>query len=108
MTTRSDRLLNDAGQKIWDELAKEYGPRALKRVASAAMATFQRLPHEGRVKAFEIIDGKDVELTIQVIPDGEELERLLWRAKQLKKRLDKKIAQEKKSGQNPNQRKIST
>lgn len=92
---RSDRLLNDIGRKVWDELAIEYGTRSLKRIASAGIVVFHKLPHEGRIKALAIVNGrKDIDLTLEVISDEEELERLLFREKQIKAKLKRGIKKE--------------
>jgi len=92
---RSDRLLNEVGQAIWLELAKEYGPRSLKRIASAAIVAFEKLPHDGKMKALAIVNGdKNVELAIEVIPDEAELQRLEFRTRQIKARIKREISQE--------------
>jgi len=93
--TRAARLLNEVGEAAWHELAKEYGPRALKRIASASMIAFEKLPHEGRTKAIAIANGeKDVELNLEVIPDEAEIERLKFRMRQINKKLKKQVEKE--------------
>lgn len=99
--TRAARLLNEVGEAVWRELAKEYGPRSLKRIASAAMVTFEKLPHEGRVKAIAIANGeKNIELNLEIIPDEAEAERLQFRVKQIKAKIKKQIAKESQSRKN--------
>jgi hypothetical protein len=94
--SRADRLLNPIAQQIWAELSKEYGPRALKRIASAGIVAFSKLPHNGRVKAISIANGdKDLELILEVIPDDAELEQLEWQMKQIRRKLNSGIKREK-------------